>query len=102
MVESGEDLTLIAKPAQDKVPVQVVFDQFDGDAMLKFSVGSPRLVNGTHSAAANLPLDAIRTYMATDHCLVVRALRCLGLMRIVGFRNYLGHDYELGFAHILA
>src|SRR5688500_12192999 len=59
MIQSGQNLALGAKTAQDEVRIHAALDQFDRDALVELLVNADRFINSAHTAAANLALDTI-------------------------------------------
>jgi hypothetical protein len=60
MLETGENLTLVAKPLNDGVRVGSALENLDRDALLKHVVGTHRKVDRTHPSAADLADQPVR------------------------------------------
>jgi hypothetical protein len=67
MLEVSQDLSFMAKALQDKVTVHPPLDDLYGDPPLKNVVGTSGKVDGSHSAAANLPLNLVCPKALTEH-----------------------------------
>src|SRR4051812_18402820 len=59
MFERSENLSLLAKLAQDRIGVGAALDQFDGNLLLILIVGALRQKNCAHSAASNFADDPV-------------------------------------------
>ena len=53
MIETGEDLPLIAKAAHNKVGIHAPVDEFDRDTSFKLGVSTNRQIDRPHSAATD-------------------------------------------------
>src|SRR6185369_279469 len=67
VIESGENLPLVAETLDDEVVVETAPDKFDRDSVLKLTVSAPRFIYRSHSAATDFAFNAIRSNVMTYH-----------------------------------
>jgi hypothetical protein len=75
--ETRQDLPLVAELAAGGVAIDVAFDDFDGDALLKRTVVADGFVDGALAALPKTPDDAVRTdpFVARRRAAVFRLRR---------------------------
>ena len=67
MIQRGEDLAFPAKTIKDLIRIHPAFDQLDSNGLVELAVRPLRTIDGTHTAAADLLLEAVDTYRTSYH-----------------------------------
>jgi hypothetical protein len=62
MFEPGENLALVAEPADREMALVPSADQLDGDALLELLVGADRQIDGAHAAPSDFADELPRTH----------------------------------------